>query len=348
MVCDANTYEVQGKLIEREFSNDELKIHLFESPPHASFEAVEKIQSAARDAASLLAVGSGTLNDLCKYSAYQLALPYAVIATAPSMNGYLSATASLSRQGEIKQSYAAAPPVAVIADLDVLAASPPRLIRAGLGDSLARPTAQVDWLLSYLLLDTPYMDEPFLMTKPFEMELFENSEKLLQGDLNAMELLFCTLLASGEGMRLAGGSYPASQGEHMIAHTMEMLFSDTLPHTYHGEQIGVTTLTMARIQEKLLASEGPALRQFENVNPAFAKFQPEIRRQAEKRLKQDWDFIRAQIQASSLPATYLEKVLQQAGAPATPEALGWKQEQYDHAIQQAASTRDRFTFLDLA
>ena len=39
----------------------------------------------------------------------------------------------------------------------------------------------------------------------------------------SIELLMQTLLLSGLGMTIAGGSYPASQGEHMIAHTYEML-----------------------------------------------------------------------------------------------------------------------------
>ena len=38
----------------------------------------------------------------------------------------------------------------------MLAAAPPRLIRAGLGDSACRSTAQADWLLSHMLLDRPY------------------------------------------------------------------------------------------------------------------------------------------------------------------------------------------------
>lgn len=347
MVCDANTYAVLGKKIESEFLSGELKVHFFESSPFASFELATEVQKAAEGMASLLAVGSGTINDLCKYAAHQRSLRYAIAITAPSMNGFISPNASLSKQGGLKQSYAATPPVTVVADIEILVAAPPRLIRAGLGDSLARPTAQVDWLLSYLLLDTPYMDEPFMMLKPFEKQLFDSSDKLLQGDFEAMELLFCTLLASGEGMRLAGGSHPASQGEHMIAHTMELLYGGT--PAYHGEQIGVTTLTMARLQERLLAEESIILRPLrEDHDPSFTKHSPEAREQATKRLAQDWDFIRTQIRASSLPASYLEEVLQRAGAPTTPEALGWKQEQYGNAIQQAAGMRDRFTFLDLS
>ena len=47
-------------------------------------------------------------------------------------------------------------PTGVFFDLAVLAAAPARMMRAGLGDTVCRTTAQVDWLLSHLLLDTAY------------------------------------------------------------------------------------------------------------------------------------------------------------------------------------------------
>ena len=43
----------------------------------------------------------------------------------------------------------------------VLAAAPSRMMRAGLGDTVCRTTAQVDWLLSHLLLDTVYAETPY-------------------------------------------------------------------------------------------------------------------------------------------------------------------------------------------
>ena len=81
--------------------------------------------------------------------------PYVVFATAPSMNGYTSTNAAITVDGH-KQSLPAAAPLGVFIDLEVLAAAPARMIRAGLGDSLCRPTAQADWLLSHHLLGTPY------------------------------------------------------------------------------------------------------------------------------------------------------------------------------------------------
>ena len=102
---------------------------------------------------SLIAVGSGTINDLCKYAAHLDRKPYAVFGTAPSMNGYTSANAAITVNG-LKKSLAATMPAGVFLDLAVLAAAPPRMIRSGLGDSLCRPTAQADWLLSHRLTAT--------------------------------------------------------------------------------------------------------------------------------------------------------------------------------------------------
>src|SRR3546814_10817423 len=67
-----------------------------------------------------------------------------------------------------------------------------------------------------------------------------------------MARLARTLVLSGFGKAISGGSYPASEGEHLISHYAEMMGGAELPESFHGEQIGVTTLTMARLQERML------------------------------------------------------------------------------------------------
>ena len=87
---------------------------------------------------AVVAVGSGTINDICKMVALGRDCPQVVFATAPSMNGYTSLSASLTEHG-FKRSVRALTPTAAFFDLGVLAAAPSRLIRSGLGDSLAPP-----------------------------------------------------------------------------------------------------------------------------------------------------------------------------------------------------------------
>jgi glycerol-1-phosphate dehydrogenase [NAD(P)+] len=113
----------------------------------------------------------------------------------------------------------AAIPVAAFFDLGVRAAAPLRLIRAGLGDRICRPTAQADWLLSHLVLDRRYREAPFALLSGDEPALLAEPRALVSGDLAAMRSLVRTLVLSGFGMTLSGGSYPASQGEHCSATT---------------------------------------------------------------------------------------------------------------------------------
>ena len=47
----------------------------------------------------LVSLGSGVISDLTKYAAHLLGLPYVLIPTAPSMNGYTSSMAALTDSG---------------------------------------------------------------------------------------------------------------------------------------------------------------------------------------------------------------------------------------------------------
>jgi glycerol-1-phosphate dehydrogenase [NAD(P)+] len=333
--------------------------------PHADGETVEAVRHASKSCDALIAVGSGTINDVCKYAAARDGKPYAVFATAPSMNGYTSVNAAISIRGH-KKSLPATAAKGVFMDLTVLSQAPPRMIRSGLGDSVCRSTAQADWLLAHLLLDRPYREAPFVLLAEDEAQLFAGSEALMAGDLGVMRRLARTLTLSGFGMTICGGSYPASEGEHLISHYVEMLAPPEWPEAFHGEQIGVTTLSMARLQERLLEGGPPRLEPSapdeSSITAHFgadlgaacwAEFQGK-RLDAERvealngMLTDGWDEIRARLRAVVLPATRLEAVLQAAGAPTTPEELGWPRNFYLQALRHAREIRNRYTFLDLA
>jgi glycerol-1-phosphate dehydrogenase [NAD(P)+] len=240
------------------------------------------------------------------------------------------------------------------------------MIRSGLGDSLCRPTAQADWLLAHLLLDQPYRDAPFALLAEDEAVLFANSEALMAGDLDAMRALARTLVLSGFGMTICGGSYPASQGEHLIGHYIEMMAPGDWPEAFHGEQIAVTTLTMARLQERMLDGEAPRLRasttgeaevvaQFGDALGAACWTAFALKRLDDAgaealnaRIEKNWDTIRGRLLAVLRPASELEAVLARAAAPRRPEDLEWPRSFYREAVRHAREIRDRYTFLDLA
>lgn len=366
VVSDQTTHAILGARVERALKglfkvvSVVLPLH-----PHADQETVVKVRTATADADALIAVGSGTINDLCKCASAQDRKPYVVFGTAPSMNGYTSVNAAITVNG-LKKSLAAQAPLGVFLDLSILAAAPARMIRSGLGDSLCRPTAQADWLLAHLLFDFPYRTMPFALLAEDEPELFATADALMAGDLAAMECLVRTLLLSGFGTAICGSSLPASQGEHLISHYADMLPDSARPFAFHGEQIGVTTMTSARLQERMLDGPAPILLSSAETEKDFLRhFGSELgpscwKEFAQKRLgggklemvnrriADNWPRIRSAISQVILPSGTLAEVLRRAGAPMTPGDLGWSGDFYATAVRHAREIRNRYTFLDLA
>lgn len=355
LICDNATWDALGKPLADAIQTDDFQIRLINlgSEPTASMDYVRYVMDHCHDVSALIAVGSGTLNDIVKYAAHKMGKPYAVCGTAPSMNGYLSANAAIMVEGH-KQSLPATLAKAAMFDLDVLEAAPERMKQAGVGDSICRSTAQVDWLLSHLLLDTPYDALPFELLAEYE-------GAMLQGDMDA---LIKTLILSGAGMTLSGGSYPASQGEHLIAHYMEMRYPEIAHKTLHGEQIAVTALYMAKRQEAILARTIPPLVLQEDISLSEIqarfgsdtamhiykeyKAKQEVMAMAAERLNNDWGAIHAALKSIMVPSSIIERALQSAGVAYTPSMLGWSDEQFAEACHYARFIRNRFGFLDLA
>jgi glycerol-1-phosphate dehydrogenase [NAD(P)+] len=366
VVSDRTTHAIMGARVERALmSLAEITSVVLPEHPHADSTTVDRVREATSSADALVAVGSGTINDLCKYASAIDRKPYVVFGTAPSMNGYTSLNAAIT-VGGLKKSLAAQAPLGAFLDLSILAAAPVRMIRSGLGDSLCRPTAQADWLLSHLLLGLPYRIMPFVLLEEDEAELFASAEPLVKGDLGAMEKLVRTLLLSGFGTAICGNSLPASQGEHLISHYGDMLPDADRPFSFHGEQIGVTTLTMARLQAWVLEGPPPTVaanrsteadfvdRFGATLGPSCWKEFSQKRVTTEKaevindRIAAQWDGFRSAIGAISLHPDMLSRVLKDANAPRSPEDLGWPRASYEDAVRHARKIRNRYTFLDLA
>ncbi len=365
VVSDPQTEEALGSRVKRALSGSARLVPVVLPPrPHADQDTAEAIRQAGREADAFVAVGSGTINDLCKYAAAGEHKPYVVFATAPSMNGYTSKNASIT-VGGLKRTLPAAVPRGVFMDLGVLAAAPPRMIRAGVGDTLCRPTVQADWLLAHLLRGDPYLELPFELLAADEARLLAEPEALLAGELAAMGCLASALTLAGLGMTYCGGSFSTSQGEHLISHFLE-LTEKQAGDSLHGEQIGVTTLTMARLQEKLLGSERPqvfacGLREADFLRRYGPELGPECWREfspklldpagaaaLNARLASGWESMRARIAQVSMPAERIAGALRRLGAPLEPREAGWGQEAYREAVLHAAEIRNRYTFLDLA
>jgi glycerol-1-phosphate dehydrogenase [NAD(P)+] len=372
VVSDDDTFAALGHRVERALaSRFTVQRIVLGRAPHADTATVARLTAAlAASTDAIVAVGSGTLNDLCKMAALARGCPQLVFATAPSMNGYTSLSASITEGAEgstVKRSFRAVTPVGAFFDLRVLAAAPLQLIRAGLGDSVCRPTAQADWLLAHLLLDQPYREAPFALLAPDEHALLAGSRALVAGDVSAMRHLVRTLVLSGFGMTICGGSYPASQGEHLLSHYIDMMRTPDVPAALHGEQIGVCALAMARLQDRILTLDTPPrlhptavsrddiLRHFgpERGDACWHELAPKRldsarADQLNARLATSWDAIRTRLAAVTIGHARMTAALTAAGAPTTPSDLGWPAPLFADAMTHAREIRNRYTFLDFA
>jgi glycerol-1-phosphate dehydrogenase [NAD(P)+] len=366
VVSDSLTHEILGARVERALAGAfDVTSIVLPGMPHPDDATVAVLRKATAQADALIAIGSGTLNDLCKVTSATDGKPYAVFATAPSMNGYTSLNAAITEHGH-KKSLPAQAPAGAFFDLSILSAAPARMIRSGLGDGLCRPTSQADWLLAHLLLDQPYRKLPYVLLERDEPALLDSVEALMAGDRQAMERLVRTLVLSGFGTAICGSSQPASQGEHLISHYIDMFIDPARPLVFHGEQVGVTTLTMARLQERMLEGSPPVLEADTSAESDFVqRYGAELGRScweefAQKRLSpasadrlnhrlaDEWDDIRTAISAISSSSAFLEKVLRRAKAPTTPEEIHCPRDFYETAVASCREIRNRYTFLDLA
>lgn len=361
VVADENTWPILGARVAAAVPGVETIVL---DHPKADEATAALLQDRARHADALIAVGSGTLNDLCKYVTHRTGRRCAVFATAPSMDGYVTTTVSITKGG-FKLSLPAHAPTGVFFDLGVLAAAPARMMHAGLGDTVCRTTAQVDWLLSHLLLDTVYADTPYRLMARDEPLLYAQAHRLPEGDLGAMLLLTRMLILSGLGVLVTHTSHCGSMGEHSISHFIDT-FARPHPKTLHGGQVGIATWSMARLQASMLASPEPPRLAPLAVDPdrygrdygelaascldAVAKkpWDPVATEALNRRLAQQWPMIRERLLAVMLPVAEIERVMRAAGAPLTAAELGVEPAFYRRAVGHAHELRDRYGFLDLA
>lgn len=365
VVADDATWAAARALVEPQFANStNTTFYSLGQRVRASKITADVLAVRASEYDAILAVGSGTINDLCKFAAFTANKPYAVVATAASMNGYSAANASLEVDG-FKQSFTARPPLAVIADSAILNAAPKRLTRAGIGDTLCRTTVEADMLLSHLLLDTPYPREIFDTLRQHEETLLTGLMKARESEAAYIECLMTALLDAGDAMTTYGSSAVASQGEHMLAHTLELKYGSELLNILHGELIAITTLTMSQFQHRMLLGSSVVrrmdypneqfVRQFgkrheQSLFEAYSKklLSDEQVTAVNARIEKHWPDIIKQLGDIMIATNTLERALIHSGINTTPSQIGLADERYRFATSYAHLTRERFTFLDLA
>ena len=310
-----------------------------------------------------VSVGSGVVNDLTKWLAGDVAKPYVCVGTAASMNGYASANVAPSIKG-VKSLVRGAEPVAIVATPAILAAAPLEMSAAGLGDVLAKPVSSSDWQLNRLVFDEYYC--PFCAGTIDDIEpiYMDNPEAIGRGDEPGISALFEALILTGISMTMAGTSSPASGGEHLVSHTLDMMSSvDGVPHDFHGRQVGVSTILGAALYEEIIALEKPVFKVPDSPSdpafwgflaPAVESFHGKKRARSAAAVEEFrrrpglWDEVRATLAPQLRSAARLKDCLRRAGAAHRYTDLGIDRARYLAACRHAHEIRERFSVLDLA
>ncbi|MGD8500643.1 MAG: iron-containing alcohol dehydrogenase, partial [Phycisphaerales bacterium] len=204
-----------------------------------------------------LAVGCGVINDLTKWWAFEHRLPYAVVATAATMNGFTAANVAPALKG-VKTIIPARAPFAVFAIPSIIVEAPFELTAAGLGDIIAKPVSTADWTLNHIFHGEYFCRFCSEIINALEPYYFDRPEDIRNRQRTAIEALFNALLYSGIAMTIAGTSAPASGGEHLLSHTLDMMSGiDGVAHDLHGRQVGLGAIFASAIYDHIFHVDTP-------------------------------------------------------------------------------------------
>ena len=199
----------------------------------------------------ILGVGSGVINDIGKILSRVSGRHYIIVGTAPSMDGYASATSSMAMDG-LKVSLNSRCPDAIVGDTDILKNAPMHMLRAGLGDMLAKYISLAEWRIAHLITGEYYCERVAALVRSALDACVKNADGLLLRDETAVQAVFDGLIIGGVAMAFAGVSRPASGVEHYFSHVWDMRALEFgTSAELHGIQCAIGTLAAVRLYEKL-------------------------------------------------------------------------------------------------
>lgn len=252
LVADKTTLAV-ARGIQESLKDFALTFLIYDTLRVATMADVRKVEGFIEaGAGGVLAVGTGSVHDICRLACAHKNKPLCLFATAPSMDGFASYSAPIVDHN-FKITYEAKSPEVIIADTKILAAAPNDLKSAGFGDMAAKYVALIDWRVSHLITGEAYCEYVADLTKYAADIVMDMADKITLNDEAAAAKIFEGLLLTGIAMSFTKTSRPGSGCEHIMAHYIECkeLLENKIPN-YHGEDVGVMTLIMLKIYDKLL------------------------------------------------------------------------------------------------
>ncbi|MBQ4516968.1 MAG: iron-containing alcohol dehydrogenase [Clostridia bacterium] len=360
LVADENTMKA-AEGITKSLKDFSVTYKLYENLRLATMEEVEAVEAliAGKDI-SVLSVGTGSLNDICRLAAARQDKKLCIFATAPSMDGFASYGSPIVCNG-FKATYAAKSPEVVIGDTKILAAAPGELKSAGFGDMVAKYVGLVDWQISTLLTGEYYCEKIASLTRDAVDELMEMADKVTANDEYTAGKIFEALLKTGIGMSFAQNSRPASGSEHIISHLIECVeLRDGILPNFHGDDIGVCTLAMLKFYQELAEKETidtqNEIVNWEEVYAFYGEMAEEVRNLNEPEniiddvdkddLKNKWPQI-VEIIKSVPSYETCKEAMKRAGCKITVADIGKNEKLFENCTKFSPYMRKRLTLLRL-
>lgn len=259
IVADENTYKAAGNKVADTLCDKNIKTVIFsgETILIPDEVAISTVRTQMSGVDLIIGIGSGVIQDLCKYVSFFDKVPYIIVATAPSMDGYASNGAAMILNG-MKETVSAGLPRAIIADTSVLKNAPSDMIKAGYGDIVGKYSALCDWKLSHVANGEYFCDYIYDTTYQMITDTLAVADGLNNRDENSIKILTEALMVVGIMMSFAGSSRPASGSEHHLSHFFEITgIVHSEPYFPHGIDVAYSTVVTAAIREHILKCDFP-------------------------------------------------------------------------------------------
>ena len=363
IVADENTYGAAGEATESALSGKVIGRVIFSGKTVLipNEESVAEVNRHLSDADLIVGIGSGVIQDLCKYVSHTQKVPYMVVATAPSMDGYASNGAAMI-MGGMKVTYAAGLPRALIADTSVLRNAPMEMIKAGYGDIIGKYSALNDWKLSRCVNGEYFCDYIYDLTYEMIEKTLSVAEGLVKRDKESLKVLTEALIVVGILMSFAGSSRPASGSEHHLSHFFEIVgILDGEEYFPHGIDVAYSTIVTAKIRKEILSRPFPQkiVREneetlHENIRKIYSSaadgciaLQNKVGNYASDRSRvylEKEEEIRAILAEVPSPES-IEEMLLRVGLDSAEFTKLYSEEKIKNAVKYAKDLKDRYTVL---
>ena len=253
ILADKNTYRAAGEAVAEILRKNSIPFSAYVFRQDALEPNEEAVGSAFmhfdNSCDLIIGVGSGVINDIGKILSKVSGRKYIIVGTAPSMDGYASATSSMSMDG-LKVSLNSRCADIIIGDIDILKQAPEHMLKSGLGDMLAKYISIAEWRIGNLITGEYYCERVAQLIRTALKKCVDNAEGLLKRDDAAVEAVFEGLVIGGVAMAYAGVSRPASGVEHYFSHVWDMRGLEFGTQVdLHGIQCAMATMKAVKLYE---------------------------------------------------------------------------------------------------